>query len=66
MLVELEALESLHPSSKAQLFGYMKLLYVPIRLLINFPELVLKNGIFRMILPGANQIVGSGDAEVLL
>jgi hypothetical protein len=56
----------MHPSSKAQLFSYMKLLGVPIGLLINFHELVLKNGIFRMILPGANQTAGSDDAEVSL
>ena len=34
LLVELKAIESLHPSSKAQLFSYMKLLDVPIGLLI--------------------------------
>jgi GxxExxY protein len=66
LLVELKAVESLHSSSKAQLFSYMKLLDVPIGLLINFHELVLKNGIFPMILPGANQTVGSDDAEVSL
>jgi len=32
----------------------MKLLNVPIGLLINFHETVLKNGIHRLILPGAN------------
>jgi len=53
LLVELKAVEVLHPLSKAQLFSYMKLLDVPIGLLINFHEPVLKNGIFRMILPGA-------------
>src|SRR5439155_22287150 len=53
LLVELKAVEVLHPSSKAQLFNYMKLLNIPIGLLINFHELVLKNGISRMILPGA-------------
>jgi GxxExxY protein len=52
LLVELKAVEVLHPSSKAQLFSYMKLLDIPIGLLINFHEAVLKNGIFRMILPG--------------
>src|SRR5881392_2890296 len=66
LLVELKAVEVLHPFSKAQLFSYMKLLDVPIGLLINFHELVLKNGIFRMILPGANQTEGSEDAEVSL
>ena len=53
LLVELKAVEVLHPSSKAQLFSYMKLLNVPIGLLINFHEPVLKNGVCRMILPGA-------------
>ena len=55
LLVELKAVEILHPSSKAQLFSYMKLLDIPVGLLINFHEPVLKNGISRMILPGANQ-----------
>ena len=54
LLLELKAVEALHPSSKAQLFSYMKLLDVPVGLLINH-EPVLKNGISRMILPGANQ-----------
>ena len=44
----------------------MKLLNIPIGLLINFHELVLKNRISRMILPGANQTEGSEDAEVSL
>jgi GxxExxY protein len=66
LLVELKAVEVLHPSSKAQLFSYMKLLDIPIGLLINFHEPVLKNGISRMILPGANQTESSEDAEVSL
>ena len=56
LLVELKAVEVLHPSSKAQLFSYMKLLNIPIGLLINFHEPVLKNGVCRMILPGAKDI----------
>jgi len=55
LLVELKAVEVLHPFSRAQLFSYMKLLNIPVGLLMNFHELVLKNGIFRMILPGANE-----------
>ena len=35
LLVELKAVEILHPSSKAQLFSYMKSLDIPIGLLIN-------------------------------
>src|SRR5712692_6939140 len=64
LLVELKAVEILHPSSKAQLFSYMKLCNIPIGLLINFHEPVLKNGISRMILPGANQTEESKDHDV--
>lgn len=53
LLIELKAVEALHPSSKAQLFSYMKLLDIPLGLIINFHETVLKNGISRMMLPGA-------------
>jgi GxxExxY protein len=66
LLVEVKAVEVLHPSSKAQLFSYMKLLDVPIGLLINFHEGVLKNGISRMILPGANQAERSEDDDISL
>jgi GxxExxY protein len=66
LLVEVKAVEVLHPSSKAQLFSYMKLLDVPIGLLINFHEGVLKNGISRMILPGANRAEGSEDNDISL
>jgi len=59
LLAEVKAVEVLHPSSKAQLFSYMKLLDVPIGLLINFHEGVLKNGTSRMIFPGANGAEGS-------
>jgi GxxExxY protein len=53
LLIELKAVERIMPIHKAQLFSYMKLLDVPVGLLINFHELVLKDGIRRMILPGA-------------
>src|SRR5881398_1477789 len=39
LLLELKAVEALHPSSKAQLFSYMKLLDVPVGLLINSRKL---------------------------
>ena len=65
LLLELKAVEVLHPSSKAQLFSYMKLLDIPIGLLVNFHQPVLKNGICRMILPGAKP-TGSDDREVSL
>jgi len=42
----------------------MKLLDIPIGLFINFHEPVLKNGISRMILPGANQTEENKGSEV--
>ncbi len=66
LLIELKAVEILHPSSKAQLFSYMKLLNIPIGLLINFHEPVLKNGISRMIFPGANQTEQNGSKDISL
>ena len=44
LLVELKAVEILHPVSKAQLFSYMRLLNIPVGLLINFHEPMLKMG----------------------
>ena len=64
LLLELKAVEVLHPFGKAQLFSYMKLLDIPIGLLINFHEPVLKNGISRMILPEANQTEENEGNEV--
>ena len=64
LLVELKAVEILHPFSKAQLFSYMKLLNVPVGLLINFHEPILKNGISRMILPGANRTEEDESNEI--
>ena len=61
LLAELKAVEILHPPGKAQLLSYMKLLDIPIGLLINFHETLLKNGISRMILPGANQIEAESE-----
>ena len=63
LLAELKAVEVLHPYTKAQLLSYMKLLDIPIGLLINFHEPILKNGIFRMILPGAQD---TDDKQVSL
>jgi GxxExxY protein len=54
LLVELKAVEKVLPIHRAQLMSYMKLLNVPVGLLFNFHEVVLKNGIERFFLPGAN------------
>ena len=54
LLVELKSVQHVLPIHKAQLLSYMKLMDIPIGLLINFHELMLVDGIHRMILPGAN------------
>ena len=66
LLLELKTVETLHPVSKAQLLSYMKLLNVPIGLLINFHEPILKNGVSRMILPRANRTEEEESREILL
>jgi GxxExxY protein len=50
LVLELKSVECVLPIHKAQLLSYMKLLDKPVGLLINFNELVLRNGIHRMIL----------------
>ncbi len=55
LLVELKAVQEMHPIFKAQLLSYMKLLNLPLGLLINFHEIRLVDGISRMILRGADK-----------
>jgi GxxExxY protein len=55
LLVELKAVQEIHPVHKAQLLSYMKLLNIPLGLLLNFHEERLVDGVTRMILPGANR-----------
>ncbi|MEN9841497.1 MAG: hypothetical protein RL376_1297 [Verrucomicrobiota bacterium] len=54
LLLELKSVERVLPIHKAQLLSYMKILNVPVGLILNFHEPVLKTGIHRLILPGAN------------
>ncbi len=53
-LIEAKSVEKVLLIHKARLLGYMKRLDVPIGLFIDFYEVVLKNGIARLFLPGAN------------
>ena len=55
LLLELKAVQEVLPIHKAQLLSYMKLLDVPLGLVMNFHELKIVDGTFRMMLPGANQ-----------
>jgi GxxExxY protein len=55
LLVENKCVERILPIHKAQLLSYMKLLDVPLGLIINYHEAVLRKGIVRLMLPGSNQ-----------
>ena len=49
VVVELKSAEYLHPVHAKQLLTYMKLMNIPVGLLINFGEVLLKNGIRRVV-----------------
>lgn len=49
VVVECKAKERLHPVEKAQVLSHLRLLGIHVGLLINFHELVLKNGIQRIV-----------------
>jgi GxxExxY protein len=49
VIVELKAVEELHPIHQAQLLSYLKLSGMKLGLLINFHELHLKDGIKRLV-----------------
>jgi GxxExxY protein len=55
LILELKSVEAVAPAHKAKLLAYMKLMDIPLGLIINFHEPILKNGISRMILPGADK-----------
>jgi GxxExxY protein len=55
LLLELKAVQEVHPIHKATLLSYMKLLNVPLGLVINFHEVKLVYGVHRMILHGADR-----------
>lgn len=49
LVVEIKALEALHPVHRAQLLSYLRLSGKPLGLLINFHVLHLKDGIARIV-----------------
>ena len=55
LVIELKAIQDVLPIHKAQLMSYMKILDAPLGLLINFHVMVLREGIHRMILRGADE-----------
>ncbi len=55
LLLALKAVPQVLPIHRAQLLSYLRLLDIPLGLIINFHEVRLKDGIHRLILPGADQ-----------
>lgn len=49
LVVEIKAIEELLPIHKAQLITYLKLLKLPLGLVINFNELLIRDGIMRVL-----------------
>ncbi|MEZ5941783.1 MAG: GxxExxY protein [Planctomycetaceae bacterium] len=49
VIVECKAKENVHPVDKAQVLSHLRLTNLRVGLLINFHELVLKNGISRIV-----------------
>jgi GxxExxY protein len=49
VLVEIKAKEKFHPVDEAQCLSHLRLLQFQVGLMINFHEIVLKNGIKRMV-----------------
>ncbi len=55
VIIEAKAVEKILPIHVAQLLSYMRLLNAPLGLLMNFHEAVLKDGIRRLTLRGADE-----------
>ena len=49
LLIELKAVEQVLPIHKAQVITYLKLTHLPLGLLINFNEVLIKHGIQRVL-----------------
>ncbi len=49
ILIELKAVETMHPVFEAQMYSYLKMSKLPIGLLVNFNVPLIKNGIKRYV-----------------
>jgi GxxExxY protein len=52
LVLEIKAVERLLPIHQAQVMTYLKLTNIPVGLLVNFHESMLRNGLRRLWLPG--------------
>jgi len=64
LILELKAVEKLLPIHTAQLLTYMKLLDIPVGLLINFNETLLKKGVRRLILKEYGHLDDSDENHI--
>jgi len=55
LLLELKVVEKILPIHKTQCLSYMKLMNIPVGLIVNFHEILLRDGIYRLMLPGSNR-----------
>ncbi|MCA9077406.1 MAG: GxxExxY protein [Planctomycetaceae bacterium] len=55
LLIKIKLVQEVHPIHKAQLLSFIKLMDVPVRLVVNFHEMKLVDGVHRMLLPGTNR-----------
>ncbi|CAN5841075.1 hypothetical protein BH11PLA1_BH11PLA1_23710 [soil metagenome] len=51
VVVELKSVDAVHPAHLAQLNSYMRAAQLPLGLLLNFGQLLLKDGVHRRINP---------------
>jgi GxxExxY protein len=49
LLIELKAVEQIAPIHKAQVITYLKILKLPLGLILNFNEILIKDGIMRVL-----------------
>lgn len=59
VIVELKSVEEVKPVHKKQLLTYLRLMGKPVGLLINFNEVLLKQGITRIVNSGSNAPIGA-------
>jgi GxxExxY protein len=63
LILELKATAEVLPVHQAQLLSYMILLDVPLGLLINFHKVHLVEGVYRMVLPGAEGVAFATETD---
>jgi len=61
VILEVKAVEMLHPVFTAQVLSYLRLADKPIGLLVNFHSTLLRNGIHRLVLARCGELGETGE-----